>query len=311
MAKFEYLHAFFTERLLAVAGELFQVVTDIITEYQEETDRTRQENVFLRKMLTAERLSNGRDDSTNHAVPQELPNISHGPLDSSSSVMQVKVELSTTKHDPVPPDSMSEPSIATSPHHFSGKTTHEQLDDDCLQNNSEVKIKLEPRDSQIIISDDSNPATQTESITDYNLMGLRDDQDDPDPSTHEALHGEITDKIVYCQYCGKPFGNRGQLKRHLVVHQKDRPRPYRCDLCGKSYSYAQVLEVHRRTHTGERPYHCKFCGRRFNQKGHLKEHERIHTGEKPFGCPICGKRFIQSSQVRKHVSYHHPPVQLS
>lgn len=225
--------------------------------------------------------------------------------------MQVKVELSTTKQDPVPPDSMSEPSIATSPHHFSGKTTHEQLDDDCLQNNSEVKIKLEPRDSQIIISDDSNPATQTESITDYNLMGLRDDQDDPDPCTHEALHGEITDKIVYCQYCGKPFGNRGQLKRHLVVHQKDRPRPYRCDLCGKSYSYAQVLEVHRRTHTGERPYHCKFCGRRFNQKGHLKEHERIHTGEKPFGCPICGKRFIQSSQVRKHVSYHHPPVQLS
>lgn len=62
MAKFEYLNTFFTERLLAVAGELFQVVTDIITEYQEETDRTKQENMYLKKMLTAERLANGRGE---------------------------------------------------------------------------------------------------------------------------------------------------------------------------------------------------------------------------------------------------------
>ncbi|MCI4390089.1 hypothetical protein PGIGA_G00118480 [Pangasianodon gigas] len=310
MAKFEYLNTFFTERLLAVAGELFQVVTDIISEYQEETDRTKQENTYLKKMLTAERLANGRDGSTNQAVPQELPNISHGPLDSNSSVIQVKVELSTTKQDIVPSEPISDPSTVTTPHHFSGKTTNEEINNDCLHNNSEVTIKSEPRDSQIVISDDSDPAMQSESIIDYNLVGLRDDQG-PDPSSHDALQSETADRIVYCQYCGKPFGNRGQLKRHMVVHQKDRPRPYRCDLCGKCYSYAQVLEVHRRTHTGERPYHCKFCGRRFNQKGHLKEHERIHTGEKPFGCPICGKRFIQSSQVRKHVNYHHPTVQLS
>ncbi|XP_047666426.1 uncharacterized protein LOC113641559 isoform X2 [Tachysurus fulvidraco] len=60
MAKFEYLNTFFTERLLALAGELFQVVTDVITEYQEETDRTKQENIYLKEMLTAERLANGR-----------------------------------------------------------------------------------------------------------------------------------------------------------------------------------------------------------------------------------------------------------
>lgn len=212
------------------------------------------------------------------------------------------------KQDIVSPEPINDPSTATTPHHFSGKTTNEIINDDCLHDNSDVTIKSEPRDSQIVISDDSNPAMQSDSIIDYNLVGLRDDQG-PDPSSHDALQSETADRIVYCQYCGKPFRNRGQLKRHMVVHQKDRPRPYRCDLCGKCYSYAQVLEVHRRTHTGERPYHCKFCGRRFNQNGHLKEHERIHTGEKPFGCPICGKRFIQSSQVRKHVNYHHPTVQ--
>ncbi|GAA6093341.1 zinc finger protein 561-like isoform X1 [Tachysurus ichikawai] len=309
MAKFEYLNTFFTERLLALAGELFQVVTDVITEYQEETDRTKQENIYLKEMLTAERLANGRDGSSYQAVTEELPNISHGPLDTNSSVIQVKVELSTTKQDTVSPESINDPSTATTPHFFSGKITDEEINNDCLHNNSKFTIKSEPRDSQIIISDDSNPAMQSESIIDCNFKGLSDDQCS-DPSSHDTLQSVTAEKNV-CQYCGKPFLTHGQLKRHMVVHQKDRPRPYRCDLCGKCYSYAQVLEIHRRTHTGERPYHCKFCGRRFNQKGHLIEHERIHTGEKPFSCPICGKRFIQSSQVRKHVSYHHPAVQRS
>lgn len=215
------------------------------------------------------------------------------------------------KQDIAPQEPVDDPSAATAPCHFSEKpekTTHEEIDRDHLH--SEVAIKSEPWDSQIVISDDSNPATQSESLIDCNLVGLKDYQG-PEPSSCDALQGEPVDRIFYCQYCGKPFENHGQMKRHMVVHQKDRPRPYRCDLCGKCYSYAQVLEVHRRTHTGERPYHCKFCGRRFNQKGHLKEHERIHTGEKPFACPICGKRFIQSSQVRKHVNYHHPTEKLS
>lgn len=249
------------------------------------------------------------DGSSYQAVTEELPNISHGPLDTNSSVIQVKVELSTTKQDTVSPESINDPSTATTPHFFSGKITDEEINNDCLHNNSKFTIKSEPRDSQIIISDDSNPAMQSESIIDCNFKGLSDDQCS-DPSSHDTLQSVTAEKNV-CQYCGKPFLTHGQLKRHMVVHQKDRPRPYRCDLCGKCYSYAQVLEIHRRTHTGERPYHCKFCGRRFNQKGHLIEHERIHTGEKPFSCPICGKRFIQSSQVRKHVSYHHPAVQRS
>lgn len=208
------------------------------------------------------------------------------------------------KQDIVASEPINNPSTLTTPQYFSEKSTDGEINDS-VHNKSEVTIKSEPRDCQIVISDDSNPAAQSESIIEYNMVGLQDDQG-PDLSSHDAVQSETVERIVYCKYCGKPFGNRGQLKRHMAVHQKDRPRPYRCDLCGKCYSYAQVLEVHRRTHTGERPYDCKFCGKRFNQKGHLKEHERIHTGEKPFACPVCGKRFIQSSQVRKHINYHHP-----
>lgn len=68
MAKIEYLNTFFTERLLAVAGELFQVVSDIITEYQVETERTKQENLYLKKMLTAEQLANRRGETSRYEL---------------------------------------------------------------------------------------------------------------------------------------------------------------------------------------------------------------------------------------------------
>lgn len=70
MAKFEHLNTFFTERLLALAGELFQAVTDIITEYQEETERTKQENIYLKEMLTAERLAKGRGETSRNELSQ-------------------------------------------------------------------------------------------------------------------------------------------------------------------------------------------------------------------------------------------------
>ena len=51
MSKLEFLNGFFTERLIAAADEIFQVVKDTICEYQEEIDRTKQENRYLRDML--------------------------------------------------------------------------------------------------------------------------------------------------------------------------------------------------------------------------------------------------------------------
>uniref|UniRef100_A0A4W4GGH5 C2H2-type domain-containing protein n=1 Tax=Electrophorus electricus TaxID=8005 RepID=A0A4W4GGH5_ELEEL len=162
-------------------------------------------------------------------------------------------------------------------------------------------------ESQELFNDPLSPCKmQGEGTPENHLVGLTDGQGPSSRCNMESdgfsqakthLQNQPPERAFVCEYCGKPFRNRGQLKQHRAVHQKERPRPYCCDFCGKCYSYAQVLEVHRRTHTGERPFHCKFCGRRFNQKGHLKDHERIHTGEKPFICPVCGKCFIQSSQV--------------
>lgn len=51
MTKLQLLNAYLTERLAVVVKEILGVVEDTVTEYREETARTRRENESLRKQL--------------------------------------------------------------------------------------------------------------------------------------------------------------------------------------------------------------------------------------------------------------------
>ncbi|XP_065189970.1 zinc finger protein 251-like [Sycon ciliatum] len=130
-----------------------------------------------------------------------------------------------------------------------------------------------------------------------------------------------------CQFYPKEFKNVSQLRRLERDHTGD--RPFKCDVCEKSFTLSRNLCAHKRTHTGrkqhkcktsslrstalrrhtlihsgERPFTCKTCGRSFTQSSHLREHERIHTGERPYRCRECPKFFRRSSSVRRHERIH-------
>uniref|UniRef100_A0A8D1E674 Zinc finger protein 174 n=1 Tax=Sus scrofa TaxID=9823 RepID=A0A8D1E674_PIG len=101
----------------------------------------------------------------------------------------------------------------------------------------------------------------------------------------------------------RSLSSRLQRLGHQPAHSAK--KPYKCDDCGKSFTWNSELKRHKRVHTGERPYTCGECGNCFGRQSTLKLHQRIHTGEKPYQCGQCGKSFRQSSNLHQHHRLHH------
>ena len=54
-------------------------------------------------------------------------------------------------------------------------------------------------------------------------------------------------------------------------------RPFRCELCDKSFNQKNALQIHLKKHSGEKPHKCEYCDNAFTQKGNLKTHiKRAH-----------------------------------
>ena len=58
--------------------------------------------------------------------------------------------------------------------------------------------------------------------------------------------------------------------------------PLKCQICGKKFNLARLLNRHLKCHSDVKRYLCTFCGKGFNDTFDLKRHTRTHTG-KP--CP--------------------------
>ena len=83
-------------------------------------------------------------------------------------------------------------------------------------------------------------------------------------------------------------------------------KPYKCEVCEKSFPRKTSLTDHMRSHTGERPFACDQCDKRFTQKYILQNHQAtIHSaGEKPFRCDHCDKCFSIKKALHKHTETH-------
>lgn len=53
-------------------------------------------------------------------------------------------------------------------------------------------------------------------------------------------------------------------------------KPYKCDICDKSYTKASLLKDHMTSHTGETPYKCRYCTLAFRTTSYRGIHEGTH-----------------------------------
>ncbi|KAJ3014317.1 hypothetical protein HKX48_005220 [Thoreauomyces humboldtii] len=80
-------------------------------------------------------------------------------------------------------------------------------------------------------------------------------------------------QIYTCPHkdCGKEFTRHFNLKSHLPLHDPERPRPFSCHACEKSFFKQNDLARHEQTHTGETERACS-CGKRYSRVDALKRH---------------------------------------
>ena len=71
-----------------------------------------------------------------------------------------------------------------------------------------------------------------------------------------------------CPKCPKVWNWPWELRRHLIMHFKEKERQ------------------------DASAYKCKECGKGFQWKRDLAQHMRLHTGEKLLVCSVCGKKFV-------------------
>ncbi|XP_030609761.1 zinc finger protein 70-like [Archocentrus centrarchus] len=115
-----------------------------------------------------------------------------------------------------------------------------------------------------------------------------------------SLHTE--DRPFKCNICSKTFTRMSILSTHRWVHVEE--RPYKCDICLKSFGLKAQLKTHCKEHASLEKYHCNICGKTLSHSRSMSRHKLTHTVERPYSCEICGKHFKYPSVLNSHKKIH-------
>ncbi|KAM3597306.1 uncharacterized protein V6R79_002833 [Siganus canaliculatus] len=343
MTRLQLLNAYLTERLTLVVKEILDVVEDTVTEYREETARTKRENESLRRqlrdilLLEAEtewlrstrarlglvapdlqpvdpepRLHPDEPDSTLNQPrppPQTLVSVQLLSAPSDSSVAPVVLPgapKSAEAWEPLPGKTSPPPHCSLSPPTSSAVHVEEP------RAPNPALIKPEPGDHTVSEGPSDSLAAAASVIQE--ALGSRTAAAAVEcggKSCQEKLPADdLAAAAAAAAFLPEPVhrcprcGDAFGHAAGLRLHLEQKRKTYACDWCCKSFAQSADLRRHLRTHTGERPHRCTFCSKSFSQRGNLRRHLRIHTGERPYSCPFCCRTFSDGDTMKKHKRTH-------
>ncbi|CAD7085870.1 unnamed protein product [Hermetia illucens] len=106
-----------------------------------------------------------------------------------------------------------------------------------------------------------------------------------------------------CEKCGRSFQKPIDLRRHLRTHTQE--RPFECNVCHAFFKLKCTLDTHKRVHEENRAkFDCQVCGKSYSSADVLKVHIRVHTNERPYKCKYCDKTFRTTGHNKVHMRTH-------
>ncbi|SBS97365.1 krox-like protein. putative [Plasmodium ovale curtisi] len=119
----------------------------------------------------------------------------------------------------------------------------------------------------------------------------------------ESTSSNISIEIRTCNVCNMIFANKKLMKRHLMSVHSD-SRPYKCEMCTKTYKRSDHLKKHILTHKDNKEkvkYTCLICEISFDTPKELRTHKIRH-----YTCPYenCSYSYSTISKMKYHLNKH-------
>lgn len=100
---------------------------------------------------------------------------------------------------------------------------------------------------------------------------------------HITLIGDDNEKLQYrCDTCGFVAATNRDLKQHQKFHRPGPELKLYCEFCSFVTDCASRLKRHLLVHSKERPFVCKICPYRASQKEHILRHHKAKHKDIPY-----------------------------
>ncbi len=128
---------------------------------------------------------------------------------------------------------------------------------------------------------------------------------DPYNLKKHQLHMHTPGTSVNCGICGKTLKNHLSLPKHMKIHQDKKET---CATCQKMFRTKGEVKKHSVVHTKEKRFKCEICGALFGLSDNLWHHKKMVHDSKPklWQCTKCDMSFFYRCYLKRHEEEKHP-----